>query len=320
MIDPENQYTGETHTMRGKMVIFFSLFILLLFMGSGCTEQIFPEREWHPVTGGFEFPEGPAWDGSRLYISNCYGDWLGCVTDTDLDTVLRAPEAVMKSTNGLYAMPNGELYACDFGLGAILKITPANMNSEILVSGYAGVRFNRPNDLVVVNETRLYFTDPKSYGRDKLDGRVFLYDLDSQILSVVADGLAFPNGIGLSPRDHRLYVCESARNRIIRFKIGQDGNLSNKENFIQLPGGDPDGLDFDNTGNLFVAHFGTGLVYAISPSGGIIDSLATPGLKPTNLEFGGDNFQTLFLTEVETNTLYKTTVNHPGSRFLSFTE
>ncbi len=306
--------------MRGKIYTFISCALLFILICSGCTEQIFPERKWHPVVEGFNFPEGPAWDGSRLYISNCYGDWLGCVTDMDLDTVLRASESTMKSTNGLYAMPGGELYACDFGLGAILQIIPANNHSEILLSGYAGVRFNRPNDLVIVNETRLYFTDPSSYGRDKLDGRVFLYDLDSQNLSLVADGLAFPNGIGFSPRDHRLYVCESAKNRIIRFKIGQDGKLSDKENFIHLPGGDPDGLEFDNAGNMFVAHFGSGLVYAISPSGGIIDSLATPGLKPTNLEFGGDNFQTLFLTEVETNTLYKTTVSHPGARFLSFTE
>ena len=132
--------------------------------------------------------------------------------------------------------------------------------------------------------------------------------MQQSTLLKVADSLSFPNGLAISPLDQKLYVCESSKNRIIRFKIEADGHLQNRETFVLLPGGDPDGLDFDENGNLYVAHFGSGTIYVISPSGQILQRVRTPGKKPSNLEFSGDDYKTLYLTEDETNAVYKTSV------------
>ena len=35
----------------------------------------------------------------------------------------------------------------------------------------------------------------------------------------------------------------------------------------------------------------------------LIQKIETPGSKPTNLEFGDEDYKTLYLTEVETNSL-----------------
>ena len=57
-------------------------------------------------------------------------------------------------------------------------------------------------------------------------------------------------------------------------------------------------------------------VYIFSPEGNLLQKIETPGSKPTNLEFGDEDYQTLYLTEVETNSLYKIRTKHPGKNIL----
>lgn len=291
--------------------IYF-IFLLMIIFNISCNQNLVSDAGWELVGSGFNFPEGPAWDMKEtLYVSNCYGDWMAKVQHGRIDTFVTASDTTFQKTNGLYVGKQGDLFACDFGQGSIVQISPTGKFST-LMSGYKGELFNRPNDLVLDQDGNIFFTDPKSYGVDKEDGRVFYYDVASGNLTLAADSLAFPNGIGISPVDGHLYVCESAKNRIIRFERSEPGILKNKHEFIRLPGGDPDGIDFDMKGNMYVAHFGTGTVFIISPKGEILKTIKTPGMKPTNLEFGGTGLKTLYLTEVETNSLYKIAVKYAG--------
>ncbi len=267
---------------------------------------------WEKVVAGLNFPEGPAWDGeSTLYFSNCYGGWITALSNGQADTFLTARESPLtfNKTNGM-VFHQGSLFACDFGLGAILKISKEGVINTC-AKEYQGKPFNRPNDLAFDASGNLYFTDPKSYSREVLDGRIFLVKPDQKI-EMLADSLGFPNGIAFSPDRKKLYVCESAFERILRFDVAPGDGLTNKEVFIVLPGGDPDGIDFDREGNLYAAHFGGGAVYVITPDGVIREKILTPGKKPTNIEFGGEDLKTLFLTEVETNALYQRRVEFAG--------
>lgn len=40
--------------------------------------------------------------------------------------------------------------------------------------------------------------------------------------------------------------------------------------------------------------------------------MKTPGLKPSNVEFGGKDLKTLYLTEDETNSIYKIRTKNEG--------
>lgn len=291
----------------------FKLLIIIIFSfyGFSCNQSLFIESEWQLVGTGFDFPEGPTWGSDDiLYVSNCYGNWIAKITKDKIDTLVFKSDSTFQNTNGLF-FTNNEIYACDFGLGQILKFSPAG-KAMSFIPGYEGQKFNRPNDLIVLNNGDIYFTDPKSYGKDKLDGRLFYYKLAKSELYLAVDSLAFPNGLAISPLDHKLYVCESAKNQIIRFELNETGFPVNKQKFIELPGGDPDGIDFDVEGNLYVAHFGTGTVFVIAPDATIVAKIETPGLKPSNLEFGGDDLKTLYLTEDETNAVYKIAVKNAG--------
>ena len=290
-----------------KKLLSVVLFFFLLITISSFAQNTITSDKWIKVADGLNFPEGPASDGNgSIYFSNCYGGWIGKLKDSKLDTfVIKVNSRInINKTNGLAFGKDNYLYACEYGYGQILRVDE-EANVEVYVNGFNGEKFNRPNDIVLDNEGNLFFTDPKSYDSNVLDGRLFFVNAKTKEVKIVADSLAFPNGVNISPLDKKLYLCESAKHKIVRFDIDENMNLYNKEDFISLPGGDPDGIEFDNQGNLYVAHYGGKAVYKFSPEGKQITKFETPGSKPTNLEFGDKDFKVLYLTEVETNSLYK---------------
>jgi len=266
------------------------------------------------VADGFNFPEGPAWDGiNSVYVSNCAGGRISRITPHGVSDFLKASDDpfTLKSTNGLTVFADGSLFACDFGTGAILKISPDG-KTEIYAAGFQGKRFNRPNDLAFDPAGNLYFTDPNQYNRNIRDGIVYRIGAQPHTVTPVATGLAFPNGLAFSADAKNLFICESAMERIWKFSVQPDGSLTNSVVFAELPGGDPDGIGFDQAGNLYVAHFGGGALYIFNPDGTIKQKIPTPGQKPSNIEFTGSDLRTLYLTEDETNAVYQLPVETPG--------
>ncbi len=303
--------------MNPKIILL--ILSLLLSALPNYSQVIDPSQKWVKVIDGLNFPEGPAYDGvSSIYLSNCYGGWITKYSNGAADTfVIKNNSRIsIDKTNGLAFGKDGFLYVCEYGYGQILRIDQ-NKNVEVYANGYNGTKFNRPNDLVIDANGNIYFTDPKSYDKNILDGRIFFIDAKSKQIKLVADSLAFPNGINISPIDGKLYVGESAKQKIVRFNITDGCGLADKEDFVFLPGGDPDGIEFDVDGNLYAAHFGGKAVYIFSPEGKQIQKIETPGTKPTNLEFGDSDYKTLYLTEVETNALYKIKGKLSGSNTLT---
>lgn len=302
-----------------NMVLIFGAFlfvinVLPLSAQDTSSPELVSSAIWEKVADGLNFPEGPAWNGQgSLYFSNAYGDWIGRITSANVDTFLsRNPDStVFSKTNGLTFDRNGNLIACDFGKGAILKF---KMSGEVenYATGYENHPFNRPNDLAFDPEGNLYFTDPHNYDPEHPDGVVYkIFRYTKEVVPVLQD-IAFPNGIAFGPNAEYLYICESARHRVDRFPIKENGTFDSLEVFAELPGGDPDGIAFDLDGNLYVAHFGGGAVAVFNPNGVLIKKILTLGKKPSNLEFGDSDMKTLYLTEDETNTIYSMRVETPG--------
>jgi sugar lactone lactonase YvrE len=64
----------------------------------------------------------------------------------------------------------------------------------------------------------------------------------------VSDGLAFPNGIVVTPDNSTLICAESYSNRLTVFDIAADGSLSNQRVWAELGSGAPDGICLDAQG------------------------------------------------------------------------
>jgi gluconolactonase len=71
-------------------------------------------------------------------------------------------------------------------------------------------------------------------------------------------------------------------------------------------------MAFDDAGNLYVAHFSGSAVDVFDPQGHFSHKIAVPGPSVTNVAFGGDDSQTLFISEVETGSIYRTRVEISG--------
>ncbi len=297
-----------------NILIFILIIPTLTLLPQGKNESDFIK-----VVDNMKFPEGPTWDGKNiLYVSNCNGNWITRISPDKCDSFVVAPTNPIsfEKTNGMVYNKDNFIYACDYGKGAILKFNK-NGKCDLVADGFNGNKFNRPNDLAFDKKGNLYFTDPKSYDKNLPDGVVYKIDGKTKMVSVAYSGLCFPNGIAFSKDGKKLFVCESAKERVLKFKVNQDGTLSDPVEFIHLPGGDPDGIAFDVKGNLYIAHFGGQAIFVVRPDGSVKEKIKTPGKKPSNVEFAGKDLKTLFITEDETNAVYKKYVGVAGLKLFS---
>ncbi len=262
------------------------------------------------LISGYDSPEGPAFDRhGTLYFVN----WLS-------SSIVQLPPGGVASeffnTGGIPAglafHRDGSLYVADEGddIHGVLRI--ADGEATIVVNSYEGQPLNGANDLVFDSHGVLYFSDPwRSSAENPIGG--FYRHFPDGTLELIDHGLAFPNGVALSADGTAVFLAETYHNRILRYPIGPDGAVGAREVFAALPGGEgPDGMAFDEAGNLYVAHYGGGKVAVFSPAGAMIQEIPVPGTKVTNVAFGGPDRRTLVITDVETASLYQIRVEVPG--------
>jgi sugar lactone lactonase YvrE len=67
-------------------------------------------------------------------------------------------------------------------------------------------------------------------------------------LRQVADGVAFPNGMAVTPDNATLIVAESYANQLTAFDMAADGSLSNRRVWAAVGDDHPDGICLDAEG------------------------------------------------------------------------
>src|SRR5207302_2762050 len=125
--------------------------------------------------------------------------------------------------------------------------------------------FGGINDVVVAGNDGVYATvfGPYNGSPTAVIGRILYLAPGSRKWVEVAGDLNYANGIGVSPDQRTLYVSETVGNCMLKFKINDDGSLSNRSNFALLNllvrnkveswwlG--PDSMKVDSNGNIYVA-------------------------------------------------------------------
>lgn len=91
----------------------------------------------------------------------------------------------------------------------------------------------------------------KAFRPGVADGYIVL--IDEHGARIVADGLGFANECRIDPSAQWMYVNETYARRLTRFRLADNGNLSQREVVREFgPGEFPDGLAFDVQGGLWV--------------------------------------------------------------------
>ncbi len=197
--------------------------------------------ELHILMSGLAFPESPRWHDDRLWFS----DWgahevIAVDLEGKSEVIARVPSFPMC----IDCLPDGRLLIVSASDGLLLRREPDG--SLVTHADLTGLADHKWNDIVVdgrgnayVNNTGFDFP-----GGEFAPGILALVTPDGSAQQV-AEGVAFPNGMVVTPDNATLIVAESYGARLTAFDIAADGSLSNRRVWADLQGGAPDGICLD---------------------------------------------------------------------------
>jgi sugar lactone lactonase YvrE len=221
-----------------------------LFENEGSPQAEFDERslhmpEMHTLLTCLAFGESPRWHNGRLW----FADW-GAQEIIALNLEGKS-EVIVKVSFPSFPMcfdwlPNGQLLIVSSRDGLLLRmesgsslVTHADLSSlskkgfpwnEIVIDGRGNAYINNQG-----------FDFP---GGEFAPGTIALLTPDGTTRQV-ADGIAFPNGMAVTPDNKTLIIAESYGKKLTALDIAADGSLSNQRVWADLGDGVPDGICID---------------------------------------------------------------------------
>ncbi len=241
---------------------------------------------FEPLERGF-YLEALLIDGQRIWYTDVV---RGGVRLAGSDTV-HLPERML--IGGLLANRDGSLLVA--GPDGIAWVHPDTGASGMLVEGLGGVNEMRADTL-----GGIYFgtIDLASIMAGKRPAPSALWHLASdQTLTQIKDGLTFTNGLGLSADGRMLFVNESFS--AVR-AYACDGAAPLGEPLWTLEKYDCDGMALDAEGHIWITGFSSDHLLCLNPQdGGEIRRVALPGPACTNIRFGGQGLDDMFVCMVD---------------------
>jgi len=114
----------------------------------------------------------------------------------------------------------------------------------------------------------------------------------------VADGVAFPNGLVVTPDNTTLILAESYAARLTAFDIAADGSLANRRVWADLGDGAPDGICLDAEGAIWYADVPNKRCVRVREGGRVLQTVQLD-LGCFACALGGSEGKTLFLVARE---------------------
>ncbi len=190
---------------------------------------------------------------------------------------------------GLALGAGGDVFVCDLKHSAVMRWDSARRTVERFADGVPGHAMRIPNYPVFDQAGRLYVSD--SYSPTEPGPGIVRFEPDGSGTLWFDEPLRFANGLALSPDGAHLYVAETFANAVIRIPILPDGSAGTREEIAKLPGVLPDGLAFDQRGDLYVGCYEPSQVLRIRQNGQVECVVADPQAHmlchPTNLAWRG---------------------------------
>jgi sugar lactone lactonase YvrE len=190
---------------------------------------------------GLAFPESPRWHDGRLW----FADWGAHeVIAVDLEGTSEVIARVPSFPMCIDFVPDGRLLIVSANEGLLLRREPDG--ALVTHADLSGFSEHAWNDIVVDGRGNAFvnnigFDFP---GGEFAPGIIVVASPDGSVRQV-ADGVAFPNGMVVTPEDSTLIAAESYGNKLTAFDIAADGDLSNRRVWAEVPGGAPDGICLD---------------------------------------------------------------------------
>jgi gluconolactonase len=251
-------------------------------------------------------PDGSLWaggEGGQVYKISADGKSIMEVNNTN-GFIL-----------GLAFCPDASWLAiCDSKNKCVWKL---DINSNELVkyaTGADGENFNIPNYAAFTKDGRLFVTESGAFRQ--VTGKIFCFDPSGNGHIWHHGPLSFANGLAISANEDYLYVVCTWLPGVERIAINADGSAGRREVYCTLPQTCPDGIAFDQDGNLYVSCYTPNCIFKVNKKQEvtlIIDDWEAHTLSnPTNIAFGGENFDQLFTANLGRWHVSKININTVG--------
>jgi sugar lactone lactonase YvrE len=200
--------------------------------------------------GEIAFGESPRWHEERLWFCDWSAEELIAV---DLDGGHEVVARIASFPFCIDWLPDGRLLVVSARERRILRREADG--SFVTHADLRGVCDKGWNEIVVDGRGNAYVNGG---GFDLMAGEAFAPGIIALVTPAgvprqVADGIAFPNGMAVTPDNSTLIVAESYAGRLTAFDIGEDGGLSGRRVWADLGEAAPDGICVDAEGAVWYA-------------------------------------------------------------------
>ena len=261
---------------------------------------------------GISFGESPRWHDGRLWFSD-WGTQEVIVVDSEgrSEVVVGVPSFPFC----IDWLPDGRLLVVSARDRLLLRREPDG--SLATQADLSGLSEHPWNDVVVDGRGNAYvgnigFDFP---GGEFAPGTLALVAPDGSARQV-ADGVAFPNGMVVTPENSTLIVAESYGSKLTAFDIGADGGLSNRRVWADLDEGVPDGICLDAEGAVWYADVPNRRCVRVREGGEVLQAIDLDrGCFACML--GGPDGRTLFMVAREWRGMESTAVEERTGQILT---
>ena len=294
-----------------------SALILALFAAHASSDTLFETSDWVKDNAFTNGVEGPAVDTQGVLYAVNYQQQgtIGKVLGKDnVETLVTLKDDSIG--NGIRFDRKGNMYIADYVNHNVLKIAVKDLaqGGEIAdkVKVFAhNAKMNQPNDLAITDNGILFASDPNW---QTSTGNLWRISQQGEI-SLLEANMGTTNGVEVSPDNNTLYVNESVQRKVWRYDLDIQGNVSNKQLFIEFDDFGLDGMRTDKAGNLYIARYGAGVIAVVSPKGKLLREIKLKGQFPTNVAFGGKDGKTVFVTMQKRGAIETFNVDFAGRAF-----
>ena len=204
-----------------------------------------------------------------------------------------------------------DLFVCVSGVG-IVRVSK-NGKHRVFATDAGNHKIVAPNYLLFDRHGRLYVTDSGNWM--KRNGFLLRFTPDGRG-ETLAGPFGYANGLALSADERHLYMVESDSDSILRFEIGSDDRFHRPEKYAEQVGRFPDGLALDAVGNLYVCCYASDEIWRLDrdrqKSLLAHDRWGIRLGRPTNLAFGGKDFDEIYVANLGRYTITRANIGIRG--------
>ena len=200
---------------------------------------------------GLVFGESARWHDGRLWFSDWGAHEIIAVDPGGRSEVMvRLP--FFSFPFSFDWLPDGRLLIVSASDRPLLRREPDG--SLEAHADLSGLPVSGWNEVVVDGRGNAYINGGYEFrpGEPYIPGIIALITPDGAARQV-ADGIAFPNGMAVTPDNSTLIIAESFGKRLSAFDIAADGSLSNRRVWADLGDGAPDGICLDGDNAIWYA-------------------------------------------------------------------